>query len=372
MNRIKPFAAIAAAATSGSVVAQPAARFVHNSDRSLLVAVDTDPRVPLDVPYLPTPEVVVTEMLRFADVTKTDVVYDLGCGDGRVVISATRDFGAYGVGVDLDPRRIREANRAAERAGMTNRVKFDRQDFFETNLRRATVVTMFLLPHVSLRLQPKLLSELRPGTRIISHMFGIGDWQADKILRVNMPDGGTRTIFGWTVTGTRPLKTQGRTAPSAEGNLIEQLGASGNFRTLVTGFKTNGDLFGKLTGPGPFTLFAPTDEAFAKLSPAMLKALTSDPAKMQKLLLSLIVPVKLSPADLRSHVASPNSAGRKLDGTVQTLNGAKIEFVNDATGPAGKPSVKLNGTKARIVGDEITARNGLIYRIDTVPAWPPD
>src|SRR5260370_332833 len=268
----------AAAATSSTVVAQPGLHFVDSgSDRGLLVAVDSAAQIPLDVPYLPTPEVVVTEMLRFADITKTDFVYDLGCGDGRVVISAAREFGAYGVGVDLDARRIREADRAAQRAGITDRVKFHRQDFFEPNLRSATVVTLFLLPDINLRLRPKLLSELRPGTRIISHMFGMGDWQADKTIRVNMPDGGTRTVFGWNVTGGREFKTQGRTAPSTERNLIEELGAAGNFKTFMMIIKSNRASFDRLTGPNPLTIFAPTDEAFAKLPPARLKALMSDP-----------------------------------------------------------------------------------------------
>jgi SAM-dependent methyltransferase len=141
-----------------------------------------------DVEFVATPEAAVREMLRLAKVTKDDVVYDLGCGDGRIVIMAAKEFGARGVGVDIDPYRITESNENALRAGVSNRVKFLEQDLFEADLREATVVTLFLLSELNLRLRPKLLRELKPGTRIVSHDFDMGDWKPDGVRFVlNVP-----------------------------------------------------------------------------------------------------------------------------------------------------------------------------------------
>ena len=150
-----------------------------------------------DVPYVPTPQPVVDEMLRLANVSKSDVVYDLGCGDGRLVITAVKNFGARrGVGVDIDPQRIRESNENAQKAGVTDRVKFLEQDLFLTDLREASVVTLYLLPDVNLRLRPKLLRELKPGTRIVSHAFDMGDWKPEKTVTV---EPGGQTLYFWTV-----------------------------------------------------------------------------------------------------------------------------------------------------------------------------
>lgn len=164
-------------------------------------------QVKRDVPYVPTPQKVVDEMLRLANVTKDDVVYDLGCGDGRLVITAVKTFGARrGFGVDIDPERIAESNANAKAAGVTDRVNFAVQDLFQTDLKDATVVTLYLLPEVNLRLRPKLLSELRPGTRVVSHSFDMGDWKPEKTLTVT--PGGQRLYF-WTI----PAKTTGGAAP---------------------------------------------------------------------------------------------------------------------------------------------------------------
>jgi SAM-dependent methyltransferase len=141
------------------------------------------PRQP-DVEYIPTPQNVVDEMLRLAEVKKTDVVYDLGCGDGRVVITAAKDYGARGVGVDIDPKRIEESRDNARQAGVADRVKFVQQDLFETDIREASVVTLYLLPELNQKLRPKLLSDLRPGTRVVSHDFDMGDWQPDHLIHV--------------------------------------------------------------------------------------------------------------------------------------------------------------------------------------------
>jgi tRNA G37 N-methylase Trm5 len=151
-----------------------------------------------DVIYVPTPEAVVEEMLRLANVGKDDVVYDLGCGDGRIVITAAKKYGARGVGIDIDPERIKESNENARKAGVTDRVKFLQQDLFETDFREATVVTLYLLPALNLKLRPKLLSELKPGTRIVSHAFDMGDWKPDKVVTGHGEEH-DRTIYFWVV-----------------------------------------------------------------------------------------------------------------------------------------------------------------------------
>jgi SAM-dependent methyltransferase len=152
----------------------------------------------LDVPYVQTPDPVVDLMLKMASVTGEDVVYDLGCGDGRIVITAARKYGARGVGVDIDPKRIRESNANARKAEVTDRVTFLRQDLFKTDLREATVVTLYLLPEINLKLRPKLFKELRPGTRVISHDFDMGDWKPEKTEKV-MDGGAEHTVYYWTI-----------------------------------------------------------------------------------------------------------------------------------------------------------------------------
>ena len=147
-----------------------------------------------DVIYVPTPEQVVDAMLNVAKVTKNDVVYDLGCGDGRIVIAAAQKYGARGVGIDIDPQRIEEANANAKKAGVTDRVKFMQADLFTTDISQASVVTLYLLPSLNVKLRPKLMKELKPGTRIVSHAFDMGDWQAEQTLEV---DG--RRVYYWTI-----------------------------------------------------------------------------------------------------------------------------------------------------------------------------
>ena len=147
-----------------------------------------------DVPYVPTPENVVEEMLRMANVGRDDLLYDLGCGDGRIVVTAAKRMGARGVGVDIDPERIRESRENARRAGVTQQVQFMEMDLFQVDFSQATVVTLYLLPDVNLRLRPKLLRELKPGTRLVSHDFDMRDWEADETTEVN-----SHTIYFWTI-----------------------------------------------------------------------------------------------------------------------------------------------------------------------------
>ncbi|MEB3338832.1 MAG: methyltransferase domain-containing protein [Leptolyngbyaceae bacterium] len=147
-----------------------------------------------DVVYVPTPQQVVDQMLKVANVKKDDVLYDLGSGDGRIVITAAQRFGTRGVGIDIDPQRIQEARQNAQKAGVSDLVEFRQQDLFKTDLREATVVTLYLLPELNLKLRPKLFQELKPGTRVVSHAFDMGDWKPDQTLKV---DG--RTVYYWVI-----------------------------------------------------------------------------------------------------------------------------------------------------------------------------
>jgi SAM-dependent methyltransferase len=137
-----------------------------------------------DVIFVPTPNEIVDTMLRMAAVTPKDTVYDLGCGDGRIVITAAQKFGARGVGIDIDPDRIAEATENAKKAGVANRVRIVRGDLFEADIRPATVVTLYLLTDLNLKLRPKLLKELNPGTRVVSHAFSMGDWAPERTAEV--------------------------------------------------------------------------------------------------------------------------------------------------------------------------------------------
>lgn len=132
-----------------------------------------------DIYWVPTPDEVVVKMLQVAKITANDVVYDLGCGDGRIVITAAKVFGARGIGIDIDPQRIRESTENALRAGVSDRVTFIQADLFETDIKEATVVTLYLLTELNVKLRPKLLRDLKPGTRILSHEFDMGDWKPD-------------------------------------------------------------------------------------------------------------------------------------------------------------------------------------------------
>ncbi|HET9252015.1 MAG TPA: methyltransferase domain-containing protein [Candidatus Eisenbacteria bacterium] len=152
------------------------------------------PRTP-DVIYVPTPPDVVDAMLKVAKVGPDDVLYDLGSGDGRIVIAAAQSYGVKrGVGIDIDPKRITEANQNAKKAGVTDRVSFRNEDLFEVDFSEATVVTLYLLPELNLKLRPKLWEALEPGTRVVSHAFDMGDWEPEQRLDI---DG--RKVFLWTI-----------------------------------------------------------------------------------------------------------------------------------------------------------------------------
>lgn len=164
------------------------------------VAQAQDNPVKLDVPYVQTPDAVVDRMLELAQVAESDYVIDLGSGDGRIPIAAARKYGARGFGVDIDPARVTEANENAQQAGVTDKVEFREQDLFDTDISDASVLTMYLLARINLELRPRILDELRPGTRVVSHAFDMGDWTPDRHENVANSD-----VYLWIV----PAKAEG-------------------------------------------------------------------------------------------------------------------------------------------------------------------
>jgi len=171
----------------------------------------TDPAAPAQAtapasqslaPYVPTPQDVVEKMLEIAQVGKGDVVYDLGSGDGRLVITAAKKYGARGVGVDIDPERIAEANANARKAGVEGQVQFKLQDATTTDVSGATVVTLYLLSSSNLKLRPLLTKQLKAGSRIVSHQFSMGDWTPEKTEHFTDSNGTTRTLYLWKTDGT--------------------------------------------------------------------------------------------------------------------------------------------------------------------------
>lgn len=182
--------------------------FLHNAlaivlATAIAAAQAPQPKRTPDVPYVPTTDEAVKAMLKLAGVKSTDVVYDLGCGDGRIVIAAAKDFGARGVGIDINPVRISEAKANAKKAGVEHLVRFEENDLFVADFHEATVVTLFLLSTVNLKLRPRLLAQLKPGTRVVSNTFDMGDWKAEK--EANVGDGGdddmglSHHLYLWTI-----------------------------------------------------------------------------------------------------------------------------------------------------------------------------
>jgi precorrin-6B methylase 2 len=159
-----------------------------------------------DVPYVPTPQAVVDEMLNLANVKKGDVLYDLGSGDGRIVITAAKKYGVHATGIDINPERIKEAEENAKQAGVTDLVKFRNEDLFEADFKDATVVTLYLLSSVNGRLRPKLWKDLKPGTRVVSNTFDMGDWKPDKTKEVE-----GRRIYYWVITPDLAAKAMAAT-----------------------------------------------------------------------------------------------------------------------------------------------------------------
>jgi hypothetical protein len=177
-----------------------------------------------DVPYVPTPMNVVDAMLKLAEVNANDFVIDLGSGDGRIVITAAKKYGARGFGVDLDPALVRDARREAERQGLKGRVEFIAQNLFITDIDRATVLTTYLFPQVNMQLRPRIFAELKPGSRVVSHEFDFGNWKPDARVTVPVPDkpyGPPRSeVFLWIVPANAAGRWQWHAA-SADGPALD-------------------------------------------------------------------------------------------------------------------------------------------------------
>jgi precorrin-6B methylase 2 len=184
-----------------------------------------------DVHFVPTPHEVVAAMLQVARVGSKDVLYDLGSGDGRIVITAARKYGTRGTGIDLDPARIEESRVAARKAGVTDKVQFRQADLFQTDLRDASVVTLYLLPTLNVRLRPKLYQELKPGSRVVSHAFDMGDWKPDSTFMAS-----TSAVFFWVV----PANAGGDWSLTAPGGKEYRLKLSQKFQNLEGTAELNG------------------------------------------------------------------------------------------------------------------------------------
>ncbi len=171
----------------------------------------------LDVPYVPTPQEVVEVMLDISHVNEDDILYDLGCGDGRIVITAAKERGARGVGIDINPRRIEESIKNAEDANVMDSVQFVEGDLFLADFSKASVVTMYLLPAVNIRLRPRLLRELMPGTRIVSHDFNMNEWEPDSTIKIPN-DFHTHSVYFWIIPANVTGKWEGD-IPLETGNI---------------------------------------------------------------------------------------------------------------------------------------------------------
>ncbi|MGZ5556229.1 MAG: SAM-dependent methyltransferase [Candidatus Aminicenantales bacterium] len=205
-----------------------------------------------DVPFVPTPAEVVDEMLRLAGVKAGDVLYDLGCGDGRIVIAAAKRYGVRAIGIDIDPVRIRESNDNAAKAGLSGKVRFLQEDLFKADFKEATVVTMYLLTSVNLRLRPKILAELKPGTRLVSHSFEMGDWKPDKTSAVSTSFGDERDVHFWIVPANATGRWEWDVADgsrskhcvleaSQQFQVVTASGREGNWPLAVADIRLSGD-----------------------------------------------------------------------------------------------------------------------------------
>jgi predicted O-methyltransferase YrrM len=209
---MKHLIVVAASAIVMVIAAVPSA---HAQTNTVTQVSSTAARPNLDVPYVPTPPEVVKEMLKMARVESTDYVIDLGSGDGRIVMAAVQQHGARGFGVDLNPDHIARSNATARRAGIGDRASFVNANLFDTDISKATVLTMYLLPDINLKLRSRLLDELKPGTRVVSHDFDMGEWKPDQQSEVE--SGRSHNVYYWVIpakaAGTWTVATEPGSAP---------------------------------------------------------------------------------------------------------------------------------------------------------------
>lgn len=184
-----------------------------------------------DVHFVPTPHEVVDAMLDVAEVEKQDVLYDLGSGDGRIVIAAAKKHGTRGTGIDLDPARVKEGRLGAKKEGVSGKVEFRQADLFQADLRDASVVTLYLLPTLNVKLRPKLYEELKPGSRVVSHAFDMGDWKPDSTLMV-----GTSAVYYWVI----PANAGGKWTLTTPGGKEYNLELKQKFQNLEGTAEVNG------------------------------------------------------------------------------------------------------------------------------------
>jgi SAM-dependent methyltransferase len=216
------------------------------------VAPPAAPRKEPDIHYVPTPQELVEVMLDMAKVGKDDIVYDLGSGDGRLVITAAKEYGASGVGIDIDPKRIAESRENAKKAAVEDKVRFLEQDLFESDFRDATVVTVYLLSELNLRLRPQIFAQLKPGTRLVSHAFNMGDWEPDaqKTIEIN---GNSYNAYYWVV----PANMSGRWSVSGNksGDLPPSVRVEQKFQEITVRSEDGAEVIakGKVNG-ATFTL----------------------------------------------------------------------------------------------------------------------
>jgi SAM-dependent methyltransferase len=204
-----------------------------------------------DVPFVVSVDEVVDMMLKTADVTDKDKVYDLGCGDGRIVIAAASKYGARGVGVDINPTHIKESRRNAQKAGVSRKVTFIEQDLLKTDLSQATVVAIYLDPKMNLRLRPKLLRELKPGARVVSNSFDMGDWKPDKVVKLTVA-GSECIIYYWTIEPQRKSSLCSADHQYREG-LTRCQNVSYAFRYITDPYQVNIPQESDLTSLYPFS-----------------------------------------------------------------------------------------------------------------------
>lgn len=199
MHGLRPSLLLLAAALLGLAPGTAPAQGVDSVSTPLVETTSPDTTVDPDVPFVRTPQRVVTRMLEIANVSADDVVYDLGSGDGRIPITAAQAYGARGVGIEIKPGLVQKARQRAEMAGVADRVAFRQQDLFEADFSDATVVTLYLLPDVNTRLRPLLFEQLAPGTRVVSHGFDMDAWEADRVVQV-----GNTYLYLWTIPDEIP------------------------------------------------------------------------------------------------------------------------------------------------------------------------